>query len=215
MGSARFMAMAILGVSVCANAQVRTINVSIGQAETLNSLSANAFDAELKRLLSPAGIELSSGSESKNADSRPIVGVFKGGCSAETLRLSRAASVPSSVLAEAPILNDQILPFFKVDCGRIVRILEPALRSLSLQFRQQLFGRAVARVVAHEIYHILAQTADHDISGVARPQLSFENLVASQFDLSPSSLTRIRASSLENIPLDSSVHPAALEWMQR
>ncbi|HLH32228.1 MAG TPA: hypothetical protein VKY31_13575, partial [Terriglobia bacterium] len=54
-----------------------------------------------------------------------------------------------------------------------------------------LFGRAMARVMAHEIYHVLAAATDHAGSGIAKPSLSFEDLVSDRFAFDGSSLDRI------------------------
>ena len=51
--------------------------------------------------------------------------------------------------------------------------------------------RAVARVAAHEIYHILAQTADHDESGVAKASFSANDLMIEGFSFKASSLHRL------------------------
>ena len=42
----------------------------------------------------------------------------------------------------------------------------PTLESLSVPLRHSVFGRALARVMAHEIYHILAHTTEHAIAEV-------------------------------------------------
>ena len=69
------------------------------------------------------------------------------------------------------------------------KMLEP----LSPPLRQAVLGRALARVIAHEIYHILAETTDHADTGIAKAQMTFKDLTADGFDLSPTSLQRIRA----------------------
>jgi hypothetical protein len=40
---------------------------------------------------------------------------------------------------------------------------------MRLAQRDLLLGRALGRVVAHELYHIVAQTARHGRAGVAKP----------------------------------------------
>jgi hypothetical protein len=197
MWSGRLAALLILCFSVCANAQSRAVVVYPGHAENLSGVASNALDAELKRLLSPAGIELEFGGADKHSRktqvaSESIVALFEGNCSADSLPLMRGVSNSSKVLGQAAVLNDGISPYFRVNCDRIARILTPGIRPLSVAFRDRIFGRALARVAAHELYHILAQTTEHGDSGVAKAQLSFENLVADRFDLSPDSIARIR-----------------------
>jgi hypothetical protein len=198
--AARFAVIAMFCFSICATAQTRTLAVYPGDAAGLDSLSKHAITLELQRVLAPAGLDLEwrtpaeDGKQRQDAG-RLVVGSFDGNCSVETLPHSPATPMgQTGVLAETAVSNNRILPYFRVDCTRIIRTLAPTLGHLSVPFRSEVFGRAVARVIAHEIYHILAQTADHEASGLAKSQLSREELISSRFDLSPASLRRMQAS---------------------
>ena len=79
------------------------------------------------------------------------------------------------------------------DCAHVIRMLNPLLQPLSVPMRESILGRALARVIAHEIYHIVADTTEHEEAGLAKAQLSARELAADRFDLSPASLQRIRA----------------------
>jgi len=50
------------------------------------------------------------------------------------------------------------------------------------------FGRAIARVLAHELYHVLARTESHAAKGVAQRALSGSDLAADQLGLNPEDL---------------------------
>jgi hypothetical protein len=52
--------------------------------------------------------------------------------------------------------------------------------------------RALGRVIAHEIYHILAQTTEHDESGVAKAAFSLEDLMVDGFAFNPAGLQRLK-----------------------
>ena len=122
-----------------------------------------------------------------------VVGRFAGRCSVDTIAIRRASPSEIRTLAETSISNGRILPYFTVDCDHVIRTLAPLLEPLSPPLRQAVLGRALARVIAHEIYHILAETTDHADSGVAKAHMNFRDLTAENFDLSPTSLQRIRA----------------------
>jgi hypothetical protein len=195
--AARLALFAILGFSVCATAQTRTLDVYPGPATGLDSVSVNSLELELKRVLAPAGIvpawRKASDSAGKVEAERLVVGAFDGNCSVETLP-SSAAPVRTRTLADTSVSRNRILPYFRVDCVRIIRTLAPLLQPLNVPFREAILGRALARVIAHEIYHILAQTADHQDFGVAKAQLSLADLTELRFDLSPESVRRMQAS---------------------
>jgi len=57
------------------------------------------------------------------------------------------------------LTDGTILPFVEVDCGRIGAFLGPGLFALSSRAREKVFLRAIARVAAHELYHVFTQKA--------------------------------------------------------
>jgi hypothetical protein len=189
--------MAIFLFSVCANAQTRSVTIHPNHADTLDSQARHSMDMELKRLLSPAAIQVSwtTGQMKQQVPGvyeHLVVGSFAGNCSVETLPQASEASAYGAVLAQTPIADGRILPYFTVNCPRLLRTLSPAMQPLSRAFREDLFGRALARIIAHELFHILVQTDEHAATGVAQAKLSFENLLAERFELSPDSVLRLR-----------------------
>ena len=58
----------------------------------------------------------------------------------------------------------------------------------------QVLGRALARVIAHEIYHIVAGTTDHHETGVAKAAFSARDLTGARFEFDNSSISRMRPS---------------------
>ena len=192
--------------SVYATAQTRTLAVYPGNGVGLDSLTAHHMELELKRLLSPASITIQlrtarAGAEPQLESGPLVTASFRGVCAAEYHQQFSGAMQTQSI-ADTSISNDRILPYFTVDCGRLVRTLHPMLQPLSVPLRSSMLGRAIGRVFAHEIYHILAQTQDHDTAGVAKEQLSLEDLTADHFSLSPASLRRMTAAwpILQKVP---------------
>jgi hypothetical protein len=55
-----------------------------------------------------------------------------------------------------------------------------------------LFGRALGRVLAHELWHILGNTFGHGENGIAQRSLSAEQLISGRLDLDPADLERFR-----------------------
>jgi mono/diheme cytochrome c family protein len=75
----------------------------------------------------------------------------------------------------------EVLPFSDVNCDRIRGFLSRRLIHLWPQERTQAFGRAMARVLAHELYHAFTHTDHHGSSGVAQPSYNVEELMADDF----------------------------------
>lgn len=212
MSAAKLVACTMLCLALCGNAHAQSLTVYSRTADSLDSRTQYSLNQELTRLLSPAGIHLDWKSETQDTreeEGRLIVGSFNGSCSSESLP-AYSDSTESATLAQTSISDGRILPYFSVDCPRVIRTLAPTLRHLSVPFRDALLGRALARVIAHEIYHILAQTPDHEESGLSKAQLSFADLTVDRFELSPDSLRRIRASiqTARPVPVAGLVSPS-------
>ena len=191
----------ILAVSFCAGAQTRTLAVYSGPASGLDAESNVALQLEVQRLLAPAGIEVLW----KNLTNRKtgedfdlvVVSSFLGSCSVlELPSVKPDIAGLNTSLAETSISNGRILPFLRVDCGRLIQVLSSQLEPLSLRSRQAMLGRALGRVIGHEIYHIVAQTAEHHDTGVTKASLSARDLTTSRFDFDPWSVARLRPPSI-------------------
>lgn len=86
-----------------------------------------------------------------------------------------------------------LLPFSEVACDKITHSIRSAMWGGDFGRADLLLGRALGRVVAHEVVHILTQSADHGHEGVAKTSLSGSQLIASELPLSPADLERIFA----------------------
>lgn len=191
---ARSLVLAVLCSGICAHAQTHTLAV-YSQPLTLDNIAEHSLRIELQRLLSPADLEVSwyrnMPQEGQPEVERLVVGSFQGSCNVE--EISRPLSSGKvSAYAETAVSSGRVLPYFKVDCDRLVRTLAPMFRLLSVPMRQDLLGRALARVMAHEIYHIVGATTVHEATGVTKPVLTAKDLLAVRLDFSRSSLFRIR-----------------------
>jgi hypothetical protein len=174
--------------SICANAQTRTLALYAGPAPGLDLEAALIMRAELRKLLIPADIHVvwKNSAERKAGDTFELLAVssFEGSCAT-----GETSSAPAGAsLADTSISNGHILPFFRIDCTRVRGMLPQSATPTIL-------GRALARVAAHEIYHIVAQTIEHQNSGVAKASLSIQDLAANRLELDPLSLARMRPPS--------------------
>ncbi len=101
-----------------------------------------------------------------------------------------AAEQPAS-LAWTPVVDGHVLPFSTVNCGNLTRTLAPMLAGEPVARRDFLYGRAVARVLAHEFYHILLGVTEHAAEGVAKSCFSAMDLVTERFEFEQTTLARL------------------------
>ena len=196
-------ALLVLLVSICASAQTRTLALYADPPQGLDPRSTQIMRAELQRLLAPAGFQIvwKSLAGRKTGENFDLVAVFsfEGSCALDQPVAYRFGS-PS--LADTSISNGHILPFFRVECPRL-------LGMFGMQVDRGVLGRAIARIAAHELYHIVAQTTDHQEKGIAKASFSTRDLTADKFDLDEWSIMRMQpqdrtvAVSTENSPAES------------
>lgn len=107
----------------------------------------------------------------------------------------RSAADTSRALASTSVNGEAVLPFIVLNAGNLTRLVGPALAGEAGARRDFLFGRAMARVLAHELYHVLANTRDHANSGVGKPQFTASDLLNERFEFETVTVARMEAPS--------------------
>jgi len=107
-----------------------------------------------------------------------IVLTFAGACRGEGHCHS---TKPSTPLGWTHSSDGEILPFCVVDCDRVRQVVGSVIQCERTERRDRLYGRALGRVVAHEMYHVLANTTAHARSGLAKPLLDASELISNLF----------------------------------
>ena len=188
---------ALVGVLIAAPAafaESQTLTLVISPEALESNPTLEEMKRETARLVSPAEYSfawLPKGQAALGDSFEQLVVVrFRGACR------SRAENEPASMeagsLAATAVSGGQVLPFVEVDCDRTRRLISPAIAGLPGGARDVLFGRALGRVLAHELYHVLAQTTDHKEQGVSKPCSRLADLVSTRFRFDPVSLGRMR-----------------------
>lgn len=103
---------------------------------------------------------------------------FKGQC--EVANLMKRAPHPGP-LGWTHISEGIILPFSGIDCDGIRTFLQAGLLGARAKKRETIFGRAIGRVLAHELYHIFANTQHHGAGGVGKASYSVQDLLDDDF----------------------------------
>jgi hypothetical protein len=95
--------------------------------------------------------------------------------------------------ASTKITDGEVQPFGEVDCDRVVATAGDAMAEDTDYFRgDQLVGRALGRVVAHELVHMLTRSNRHGAEGVAKASLSGKELIEESFTLSLPDIERVK-----------------------
>jgi hypothetical protein len=156
---------------------------------------------ELAHSMLTAGFRVEWLSSAANTDAATLVVVdLRGSCgfpsgSSPTL----PSGMDSADLASTSVADGNVLPFTSVNCGNLTRALGPALMGEASARREFLYGRAIARVLEHEMYHILMNSRDHAREGVAKPCFSPSELLTERFEFEQGTLAKLLRKSVEGV----------------
>jgi len=146
------------------------------------SAVVEALRREVDLLMAPSGLHFAWTSLAAN-DQRVWTALaivkFSGRCEALPFATN---SQSGQRLGWTHISNGMVLPFAEVDCDAIRAYLLKDLSMLPVRSREKVLGRAVGRVMAHELLHIFAETAAHSDHGVDHPTLPISELLADSLD---------------------------------
>ena len=119
-----------------------------------------------------------------------IVVDFKGTCRMQPAQYLYDERGP---LALTYSTDGSVLPFSEIECDKVRQSVRNTMMGSDYGRSDQLFGRAVARVLAHELYHVLSGTKSHADKGVAQRGLSGAQLISDQLQLTGDELRRMRS----------------------
>ncbi len=146
---------------------------------------------ELATLMQSAGYRVQWGGESNS--SFLVVVQLNGTCALPAGYAGPATTPPPpSALASTTVTDGRVLPFSVVNCAAVTRSLASLLSGDAGAQRDFYYGRALARVIAHELYHILAGTTAHTRTGVSRSCFSTADLVSERFEFEGAVLAEMR-----------------------
>jgi hypothetical protein len=189
------LSFAIQLVQVCFGGQAIGILFDFGTQP--ESAVVDLMKTEIRSILEPAQLELSFQSLGERGATQPfrkvVIVRFHGACQAQSttsgIQLEEPAILDYPALGRTEISGGRVLPYIQVYCNE-VRAFVPLVSTIPFA---QLYGRALGRVVVHELYHALLSTREHSRTGVARVAQSARDLTREKFSLDPLSIGRLRA----------------------
>ena len=153
-------------------------------------LALHEMGLEAAHILKTSGISLQwqVGVPAHAVNGRLVVVKLLGRCDMDGARALQL----SGPLGWSHEANGVILPFSDLACDNIRGAVYGAVIAGNQYRGNVLLGRAMGRVLAHELYHIIANTTEHGRQGVAQATLSARELTSGQLELRPSDVATIQ-----------------------
>ena len=141
-----------------------------------------ALQDEVESIMAPIGLRFEWRNLAKagghEVSAELAVVSFKGRCDTANLMTH---SRFEGALGWTHVSDGQILPFTDVSCDRVREFAQAGLLAVQTADREEKYGRALGRVLAHELYHIFANTMRHGSTGVAKESYSVQDLLSDDF----------------------------------
>jgi hypothetical protein len=163
------------------------------------------MQAEVDRILGDSGVRVAWRAEESRRNGEDFPGLvflrFRGVCSSSQYPGdSQPSADPSGKpLAQTDVADGHTLPFSAVNCDAVRRFIAPVLKALGPGARNACLGRAMARVSAHEIYHMLTGSQEHARRGIARAAHTRADLTAPAFNFAQPQTDWLRAWAAKSV----------------
>jgi hypothetical protein len=151
-----------------------------------------AMQREVEQILKASGVSLDWRSRSEAADATfhdLVVMTFKGSCVFNPMPILYDELGPYAITRTT---GGEVQPFGEVDCDHVVSSLHSAMTGADYVKADQLLGRALGRVVAHELVHMLTKSKQHGRDGVEKAALSARQLISESLPLSAFDIDRLQ-----------------------
>lgn len=158
-----------------------------------SSMAMLAMERETEKILSPAGVKLDWRMQRdlpEHAEfGRMVEFEMKGHCAMHSFPVLYDERGP---LATTFSSDGRLLPFGTVECDRVRESIRHTGLSLEYRITDDALGRALGRVMAHELYHMIAGTKLHTREGLSRPSLAGSELLRPGAALEPEAYEEMR-----------------------
>jgi hypothetical protein len=156
---------------------------------------AESARREVESILAPLGFPLKwqslDGVRGNEVSTSLAVVTYRGRCASDYLVAPGRVSAPLGI---THVSDGVVLPFTDIDCDAIRIFLRKELMRQRAEDRELYFGRAVGRVLAHELFHIFTGSRHHGSDGVAKPVFTERELLEDTFRFEASEFRVLRAS---------------------
>lgn len=154
------------------------VTVVLDAEKPLPSGALETLKSEMSRLFAPSGVLLQWAERRETGLGFEAPGLvvvrLRGDCRIPDLPMPPDERGP---LAWTHITEGSVLPYSEVSCEKVTRAARSALAGGERARRDELMGRALGRVVAHELLHVLLKRKGHEARGIFRRGLTPRDLV--------------------------------------
>jgi hypothetical protein len=175
--------LAIGALLFSASAWCQTVGVFLQFDSAPSRTSVEIMKKEVASLLRPSGVSLDWRMAAENRGDQSFANLvllkFDGKCRVEAWS-SPVAANRTRTLGTTSVAGGRVLPFTEVRCDAVKQALSYLRPEASVMERQNALGLAMGRVVAHELYHVLANATAHAARGLAHAAESLEDLVSTR-----------------------------------
>ena len=174
-----FCAVPVLAVQPPTQPHTRVTAIVIPDGR-YSRVAIGAMGREAAHILKKSGVSLlwRVGDPGQSVDGMIVVVKLVGRCDMDG---------PAAILMTGPLgwsheANGVVLPFSDLACDNIRGQVQSAQVAGNPLRGNVLLGRAMGRVLAHELYHIVADTSVHADDGVTQSALSARELTSGQLE---------------------------------
>ncbi len=167
------------------------VTVVINFKGAYSASAIKAMEREVEQILKITGVTFDWRSRQEAADTTfndLVVMTFKGSCVFNPMPILYDELGPYAITRTT---GGEVQPFGEVDCDHVVSSLHSAMTGDDFGKADLLLGRALGRVVAHELVHMLTKSKQHGREGVEKAALSARQLISESLPLSAFDVDRL------------------------
>jgi hypothetical protein len=146
-----------------------------------SQVAVSEMGREAAHILKQSGLSLRwrVGTPAQSVSGLLVVVKLRGRCDMD----GSASFLVPGPLGWSDAVNGTILPFSDLACDNIRGAVQSAISDGSVVRGNVLLGRAMGRVLAHELYHIVADTSEHSSGGVTQATLTPRQLTSGELPM--------------------------------
>jgi hypothetical protein len=168
------------------------VTVIVNFKSAYSAPAIKAMEREVGQILKSSGVTVDWRLRDQATDTTfndLVVITFKGSCVFNPMPIYYDELGPYAITRTT---GGTVQPFGDVDCDHVVSSLQKAMSGEDYAKADLLLGRALGRIVAHELVHMLTKSKQHGREGVETAALSPRQLIAESLPLSAFDIDRLQ-----------------------
>jgi hypothetical protein len=172
-------------------AALNTLSVAVLPQEQYSPSMIQEMTREVSRIMRESGLKIDwhLGGGQKVFDEPLAVVKLSGTCNMDVPARTSGKTGPLGWTHSA---DGKLLPFSELACDNIRHAISLEMRNEDWTKANETLGRAAGRVLAHELFHIVAATTEHTGAGISKPALTPAELLSDRLDFDPAGIELIQ-----------------------